>query len=418
MPFETRERYRKEGKCWFCHNAADHTWETCPQFLATSEGKKYKGKVQALPLPTLNLNHAVHALTRHDRKLSPDKDDRMILPSEFKMIQEKCGMKFTIDACCDPDGLNKLVDKHYSKRDSFLNADVTGNHVWIHPPARRAHEFIMHYRRCKRRSPCDTSACILVPVYFARSRKGKYALRDMQRLHEFPVGHSLLTGRELHGNGRVEFSSGIPCGMQVWFDPVKPAAKLHVLSPGRMALTMQFGGVLAGTSVKVLLDSGATDNFIARELAEKLRLPIDDCGKQALQLPDGRRQELSGRVSCLLRIGSYYGRVPLYVADLPGFDVILGEPWLRQQHAHLDYRAETPCCVIRKGLKRVTLKPLIDTRVAGGSDAPCLLTALQFKRACKGADELYAMMLRSDPDHDDGHEQELDCNTAAVDRCL
>ncbi len=51
--------------------------------------------------------------------------------------------------------------------------------------------------------------------------------------------------------------------MQVWFDPVKPAVKLHVLSPGRMALTMQFGGVHAGTSMKVLLDCHKLYAFLA-----------------------------------------------------------------------------------------------------------------------------------------------------------
>ena len=164
---------------------------------------------------------------------------------------------------------------------------------------------------------------------------------------------------------------------------------------------MQFRGLVAGESVSVLLDSGATDNFMSVELVHWLGLRTTD-GGGTLKLPDGSEKPMTGVMCPLLRVGSYFGRVRMHVVELSGLDVVLGDPWLRQLHAFLDYGSATPCCVIRKGLKRFTLYPSLvsDSDQACNDDSPTLLSALQFKRACKGARQIYAFMLRTDPDGD------------------
>ena len=200
LSYSERAKLMKEGKCLYCRNKAGHLWTTCPDYLAY----KAKGKVGDDAPPSL------HVLNRHDQKLSDDVDDRMLVLAEFEAIQDDCNLKFTLDACCDDEGANRLVQKFYCPKSSFLHADVSNEHCWIHPPARCAHEFVMHYRRCKRRSPSTTSACILVPAHYAKSRKGSRSLRGMTMLREYPVGHQLVTGRAVRGTERVQLPAGIP----------------------------------------------------------------------------------------------------------------------------------------------------------------------------------------------------------------
>ena len=219
-------------------------------------------------------------------------------------------------------------------------------------------------------------------------------------LREYPVGHQLVTGRAVRGTERVQLPAGIPYAMQVWHDPHRHA-KLYSLSTIVWGLTMQFRGLVAGEGVSVLLDSGATDNFMSVELAHRLGLRTTD-GEGTLKLPDGSEKPMTGVVCPLLRVGSYFGRVRMHVVELSGLDVVLSDPRLRQLHAFLDYGSATPCCVIRKGLKRFTLYPSLvsDSDQACNDDSPTLLAALQFKRACKGARQIYAFLWRNDPDRD------------------
>lgn len=122
---------------------------------------------------------------------------------------------------------------------------------------------------------------------------------------------------------------------------------------------MQFVGSAAGREVSVLLDSGATDNFISKNAADSLGLTPSGSRGQ-LDMPDGSSQELLGSVRPLLRIGAFCARVSLHVADLKDLDVVLGDPWLRAARAYLDYGSGTPCCVIRRGLRRITLYPIAE----------------------------------------------------------
>ena len=163
---------------------------------------------------------------------------------------------------------------------------------------------------------------------------------------------------------------------------------------------MQFAGLVAGQDVTVLLDSGATDNFISAHAANKLGLTPDG-NKGRLEMPDGSCQEIVGAVRPLLRVGAFCARVLLFVADLRDLDIVLGDPWLRNARAYLDYG--TPCCVIRRGLRRITLYPGVGTAkpCAVSYEISSLLSAMQFKKACRGARFMYAMLLHSDPDDDD-----------------
>lgn len=54
-----------------------------------------------------------------------DSQDRMFDRAEFSKIQRMIGLKFTLDACCNPDGNNALVQECFkSAQDSFLDLSL------------------------------------------------------------------------------------------------------------------------------------------------------------------------------------------------------------------------------------------------------------------------------------------------------
>ena len=67
-------------------------------------------------------------------------------------------------------------------------------------------------------------------------------------------------------------------------------------------------------------------------------------------------------------------KVTLYVVDLsPAMEVVLGEPWLRQTSAHLEYGPTGMSCVhVWKGSRRMSLKP----QVAQDKPKQLLLSAM------------------------------------------
>lgn len=57
---------------------------------------------------------------------------------------------------------------------------------------------------------------------------------------------------------------------------------------------MRFRGVIRGHTITVLIDSGASHNFILASIVSKLKLKTDCTRKFEIQLGDKRRQESEG----------------------------------------------------------------------------------------------------------------------------
>ena len=90
--------------------------------------------------------------------------------------------RFTIDACCDNDGVTKQCADYCSPAKSFLHSIVSGQHVWIHAPFRQIESFVKHYLKCKSKVPQTTSACNMVPACYGKWRK---LLSNMTLLQKF-----------------------------------------------------------------------------------------------------------------------------------------------------------------------------------------------------------------------------------------
>ncbi|KOM58401.1 hypothetical protein LR48_Vigan11g143500 [Vigna angularis] len=92
---------------------------------------------------------------------------------------------------------------------------------------------------------------------------------------------------------------------------------------------MKLHGQLGTKQVLILIDSGASHNFIKRELVEELALPVVDTPPYRVSLGDGQRKETRGCCEeVMIRMGEAEITERFHLFELGGVDVILGVEWL------------------------------------------------------------------------------------------
>jgi hypothetical protein len=82
--------------------------------------------------------------------------------------------------------------------------------------------------------------------------------------------------------------------------------------------------------ISILLDSGADSNFISDRIVEDYQIKFGKLSNPiTLKLADGSTAKKIDKQGLLgIKIGEYTEQVPMFVAELGEFDVILGHPWL------------------------------------------------------------------------------------------
>lgn len=92
--------------------------------------------------------------------------------------------------------------------------------------------------------------------------------------------------------------------------------------------TMKFRGQVAGTEVIIMVDSGASHNFISHRLSSKLQYPLEPTQQFGVKLGDGRQVESKDKYSQLpVNLGPVIMALG-FVFPLGGVDMILGVAWL------------------------------------------------------------------------------------------
>lgn len=105
---------------------------------------------------------------------------------------------------------------------------------------------------------------------------------------------------------------------------------VHVFSWGMtQPQTMKLQGMVKGESVLVLIDSGASHNFISTKLVQKLGLAVDPTNSFQVRLGDGHRKQTQGCCKDLdVQSRNYAFSGEFFLFELGGVDVILGVAWL------------------------------------------------------------------------------------------
>lgn len=103
---------------------------------------------------------------------------------------------------------------------------------------------------------------------------------------------------------------------------------------------VKLSGFVAGHLAVVLLDCGATGNFVSSAFVQKHQLVTSSLPQQdTVVLADGSEQQTCSLLQAAsLCIGSYTDSLDLVALPLSGYDVILGMPWLHHFNPTIDWR--------------------------------------------------------------------------------
>ena len=116
-----------------------------------------------------------------------------------------------------------------------------------------------------------------------------------------------------------------------------------------LTATEEYGGA----KVRVLFDSGASHNFIAQRVVERMQLRTKPSAQvKSVTLADGRVVEATGRVTEMLplRVGTVEAHVSCIVFHITGkMDIVLGKEFLTRYNPLIDFRKNDLTFVTERG---------------------------------------------------------------------
>ena len=117
---------------------------------------------------------------------------------------------------------------------------------------------------------------------------------------------------------------------------------------------LRINGTIDGKSAWILIDSGATENFISDKFVKQHRFPTQKSTPLPVQLADRHNKE-TNQVTQIknLNFNSYRtSNLTAYVMTLQRYDMILGKPWLHDTNPVIDWQQNT--LTFRVGRKLIT----------------------------------------------------------------
>lgn len=329
-----------------------------------------------------------------------DSSDWMLHRAHFNKFNAIYG-PFTVDAAADNNGYNAQCSHFFCPDRSFLTAPVAGEKVWCNPPIAVAADFLTHYFQCKSQAPYTTSAVFILPIWPAAPWTA--LLSDLTLVHRFPHNSKLFSKPDSPGSPTRMQVGPTPWPIGVYYDPPIPqlspidarltshysASSTYRPQPTPRPPPSPQPAATAATAVpptpspppapneplpsdyepdtatvtsmsasnellilliphgsdflRVLIDSGASNDFISTATVSHLQLPTSLLPKQLrIRLADGSRSSTAHKVSLLLQFTPTFSETrDLIVTNLETFDVILGKPWLAQHNPQIDWSTNT-----------------------------------------------------------------------------
>jgi len=115
-------------------------------------------------------------------------------------------------------------------------------------------------------------------------------------------------------------------------------------------------GKINGHPAWILLDSGASRNFLDENFVNNNNIPLQTSSPMTIELADGRKQETNTSVRIKdLSLGSYHtSNLMIQVIKIQYYDAILGKPWLYHANPSINWR--TNKLTFQYGHKNITIK--------------------------------------------------------------
>ena len=157
---------------------------------------------------------------------------------------------------------------------------------------------------------------------------------------------------------RMWKSTHLSTGQDVLLAPTETTHRVYTETPKQHCVLTALASsdvltVKAGihqASVVMLIDTGASANFMSSKLAAALDLPVmPDTQGLKVTLADGKTASITGTVVTPVCIGRYRAKVEFLITDLnPEFDTVLGYTWLRR---HCDLHLSKGVLAFHNGSK-------------------------------------------------------------------
>ena len=165
--------------------------------------------------------------------------------------------------------------------------------------------------------------------------------------------------------------------------------RMTVNSPDLSSTCIEFEGIIQGRAVRVLLDSGASANFVSDALVRELPLPTNELSDHVtVRVADGRSSVTTHSAVADLTVGTLQCRVTCIPTELPHYDIVLGKPWLTEFNPDVNWK-----------LNAVSLISSGTTHVLLGSNRSGLpeyvISALEVQKAIKAGDQVFVIKLNS-----------------------
>ena len=261
-----------------------------------------------------------------------------------------------------------------------MSSALQGHHSHLQPDVKSIDKSLQHYFACKAASPAHTSALIALPEWYHDFSCQKHT-RRLILVHHVSKLTSTTDDFDVPPIG-LAAGERIPYSYNVWYEPPDSCMSFnsHLTSPS--SLLMTFSADIHGQPATVLIDSGATHGFISASLCHQLKLHIHQ-SPQVIQCGGNASVSSPGHVNVFLQLGSYSETLRLIVLPLSpstSFHLVLGQLWLLQHRACVDYSSKSVSFMHEHRLHSLH---------SGTSDVrDCLLSAAEF---CKQSSEEGAM---------------------------
>ena len=116
-----------------------------------------------------------------------------------------------------------------------------------------------------------------------------------------------------------------------------------IVQPGNLPSSrplLKFTAQIGGRQGTVMVDSGATSNFISESFITRNHIPSTTLSpRHNILLADGTTHSVTRQIRSLpLTFTGFTGPITAHILPLHDYDVILGMPWLAQHNPRIDWQ--------------------------------------------------------------------------------
>jgi hypothetical protein len=196
--------------------------------------------------------------------------------------------------------------------------------------------------------------------------------------------------------GEVISAYGLPLEADVQVLFAAPGVRVGTCSAFADPRILKMAGSMAGHLCTLLLDTGASDNFVSSKFVAKHNLRVTaETGGNTVVLGSGDSVSIKGTVRCQMSVGAFKHTTVFSVLDLADdFDVIMGLPWLTE-HCDLNFSAKK--AMFRQGNRRVSVKLRLP-KMKVVNECLAVVTSKQMSRLWNKKDnECFLVVLKDSP---------------------